>query len=115
MVERSCYDLVFMDCPMPEMDGYEATRRLRQRYPSLPILAMTANAMAGDRSRCLEAGMKDYVPKPIDRNVLAEKAFSLARRPHPGCRSSRDGSAGGGSLDWATGALRRQARAARVV
>jgi signal transduction histidine kinase/DNA-binding response OmpR family regulator/putative methionine-R-sulfoxide reductase with GAF domain len=81
-VESGTYDVVLMDVQMPELDGLEATRRIRAgRLDGGPhIVAMTANAMAGDRDACLAAGMNDYISKPIDPAALAE---ALARAPSP--------------------------------
>lgn len=71
-VQRTPYDLVFMDMQMPEMDGVTATREIRKidALQHLPIIAMTANAMAADRQRCLDAGMNDHIGKPIDPQKL---------------------------------------------
>jgi HPt (histidine-containing phosphotransfer) domain-containing protein len=61
-----------MDCEMPVMDGFEATRRIRDLNPAIPIIALTADAMSGDRGRCLSQGMNDYLAKPVDLERLAE-------------------------------------------
>lgn len=72
------YELILMDCQMPEMDGFETTRRIRngdtgKAHQSTPIIALTANAMSGDKQRCLDAGMSDYISKPIDPDLLFNK------------------------------------------
>lgn len=78
--QESPYTVVLMDCQMPEMDGYEATRRIRagdagDRYNKIPIIAMTANAMVGDREKCIAAGMSDYISKPIQQDSIFEKLY----------------------------------------
>ncbi len=103
-LERQVYDVVLMDVQMPEMDGLEATRSLRRDLPEIRqphVIAMTANAMQGDREMCLAAGMDDYVSKPIRIEELVEalsKSRPLAESrkrmhcPYPGpqARTDRD-------------------------
>jgi len=99
-VGRNPYDLVFMDCQMPELDGYEATRRIRdwekERHSSgsgkpfsrIPIVALTAHAMAGDRDQCLAAGMNDYLSKPFTLDQL--RRVLLRWYPAGGTEPNRD-------------------------
>ena len=77
-LEHGRFDLVLMDCQMPVMDGYEAAREIRQhdRWQALPIIAMTANVMAGDRDKALAAGMNDHIAKPI---VVHQMFETIAR------------------------------------
>lgn len=78
------FDLILMDCQMPEVDGFEATHRIRaaerETGEHVPIFALTAHALKGDRERCLEAGMDDFLPKPVDARLLAEKLAALAEQ-----------------------------------
>jgi CheY-like chemotaxis protein len=88
-LERERFDLVLMDCQMPEMDGFEATRAVRvweaaQNPPRrVPIIALTANAVKGDRERCLAAGMDDYLPKPLRPAELDEALERWLGTPKP--------------------------------
>ncbi|MEO5327084.1 MAG: response regulator [Magnetococcus sp. THC-1_WYH] len=84
-LQREVFDAVLMDVQMPVMDGYTATREIRKfrQYDRLPIIAMTANAMTGDREKCLEAGMNDHVAKPVDPRELFA-TLSRWIKPGPG-------------------------------
>jgi two-component system, sensor histidine kinase and response regulator len=88
-IDRVSYDVILMDCQMPEMDGYEVTERIRQiekqsggKRPPVYIIAVTAHALEGDRERCLSAGMNDYLTKPLHMAQLdASLARAVRRRP----------------------------------
>ncbi|MCP4409336.1 MAG: response regulator, partial [Gammaproteobacteria bacterium] len=98
------YDLVFMDCQMPEMDGFEATREIRRREQDtktnrpITIIALTANAMQGDRERCLAAGMDDFVSKPFALEQLRSVLQRWLQTPYP----AKDAMVEGGAEDKAT-------------
>ncbi len=83
LLERHAFDLVLMDCQMPEMDGFQCTQRIRTdsrpHLASIPIIALTANAMTEDRDQCLAAGMNDYLSKPITLQILRDKLRSWLR------------------------------------
>ncbi len=75
-IEQEGADLILMDVQLPEMDGYEATRILKQKYPSIPIIIQTAYAMKGDMEKAYEAGCDDYIAKPISLKILKEKIIN---------------------------------------
>ena len=77
-IKEGNFDIVLMDMEMPVMNGYEAATFVRSELKSkIPIIAMTAHAMAGERERCLSLGMNDYISKPINANLLFEKMYEL--------------------------------------
>jgi len=86
-IERESFDLVLMDIQMPDMDGFEATQRIREREritnTRIPIIAMTAHAMSGDREKCLAAGMEAYISKPIRWRELVEVIASVTATTRP--------------------------------
>jgi len=87
MLEGQTFDLILMDVQMPEMGGFEATARIREKEEltarHIPIIAMTAHAMAGDRERCLDAGMDDYLAKPVAASTLLEMVAQYSPKPAP--------------------------------
>ena len=86
LLELAKYDAIFMDCNMPEMDGYETTNRVRQlaaEISQIPIIAMTANVLKGDREKCIQAGMNDYISKPLKLDKLVEKLERWVGVPAP--------------------------------
>ena len=95
-LQRVPYDLILMDCQMPEMDGYEATRTIRnaecamKNDERIPIIAMTANAMPGDREKCIEAGMNDYLAKPIKPEPLSDALEKWLRKSEEDVRKSSE-------------------------
>jgi CheY-like chemotaxis protein len=95
MFELLPYDLVFMDCQMPEMDGYEAAQEIRRREGPgrhVPIVAMTADAMTGCREQCLAAGMDDFIAKPVAMEAMFEalQRWVPARKHSPAGPEERD-------------------------
>ncbi|HYX79865.1 MAG TPA: response regulator, partial [Actinomycetota bacterium] len=103
-LERQTYDLLLSDVQMPEMDGLEATRRILQRWPEGErpwIVAMTAEAMSGDRERCLDAGMNDYVTKPIRVEELVAAIKRTPRRGATGTAPAEEASSSSGAIDGA--------------
>jgi CheY-like chemotaxis protein len=71
--EQHAPDLILMDISLPGMDGYEATSIIRKTFPALPIIGLSAHAMQGDAEKAIQAGLTDYLTKPLDENLLFEK------------------------------------------
>lgn len=88
LLENAKYDAVFMDCNMPQMDGYKTTQKIRQmgaEVAQIPVIAMTANVLEGDREKCIQAGMDDYISKPVKFDVLIAKLERWLQLPDEYC------------------------------
>lgn len=81
--DNSGIDIVFMDIQMPEMNGYEALKIIKEKLPDLPIVALTAYAVSGDREKGLKAGFNEYLSKPISRKILMELIVKFIQRHKP--------------------------------
>ena len=93
------FSAVLMDCQMPLMDGYAATRAVRAKGSTVPIIAMTANAMAGDIAKCLDAGMDDYLAKPVTQAMLAARLSRWIGRGQQQPAAGEPGAGLGGVAD----------------
>ncbi|OKY28078.1 ATP-binding protein [Thalassotalea sp. PP2-459] len=85
--DESQFSIIYMDCNMPILNGYDTTTLIRQgnagkRYQTIPIMAMTANAMKGEQEKCQAAGMNDYITKPVNVNILEQKTYQLLEKTH---------------------------------
>jgi CheY-like chemotaxis protein/HPt (histidine-containing phosphotransfer) domain-containing protein len=121
LLEGGEFDLVLMDVQMPEMDGLEATRIIRARERSqktrIPIIAMTARALAGDREKCLETGMDDYIVKPIRPDELFRAIGKALAAPRPKAAAAAPTAFPPGAIDWtvAMRAVRGNLRLLRTI
>lgn len=103
MAQRELPDLVLMDLSLPDLDGWEATRRLKKdaKTQHIPVIALTAHAMSGDREKAIDAGCDEYDTKPIDLRRLLSKMVRFVEDPEAGSGASGTGPVGGGEKSMA--------------